>query len=72
MATLHELVAVEDVDLVVLSAHGYSCKTKWPYGSVTASFIDYGTTPLLVVQDLSTGVIEHTQAETTTREHKGH
>ena len=72
MATLHELVALEDVDLVVLSAHGYSCKTKWPYGSVTASFIDHGTTPLLVVQDLSAGEIERTQAEVITREHKGH
>ncbi len=71
-ATLHELVPQENVDLVVLSAHGYSGVLKWPYGSVAVSFIAYGTTPLLIVQDLSQDELERTQAEMAVREYKGH
>jgi nucleotide-binding universal stress UspA family protein len=69
-AALHELVVQENVDLVVLSAHGYSGGTKWPYGSVAVSFIAYGTTPLLIVQDLSHDELERMQAEMTVREHQ--
>ncbi len=62
-ATLHELVDQERIDLVLLSAHGYSGQTRWPYGSVVISFITYGTTPLLIVQDLPQDKIEPTWAE---------
>jgi len=71
-ATLHELVEQEDADLVLLSAHGYSGGTKWPYGSMVINFIAYGTTPLLVVQDLSPDDVKRTQAEMAAREYKGH
>ncbi|KPL15811.1 MAG: hypothetical protein AMJ93_16320 [Anaerolineae bacterium SM23_84] len=71
-ATLHELVMQENVDLVVLSAHGYSGGTKWPYGSVAVSFIAYGTTPLLIVQDLSQEELERMQAEMAVREYQEH
>jgi nucleotide-binding universal stress UspA family protein len=71
-ATLHDLVEQENVDLVVLSAHGYSGETKWPYGCATLNFISYGTTPLLIVQDLSQDEVKRTQAEMAAREYKGH
>jgi nucleotide-binding universal stress UspA family protein len=71
-ATLHELVEQENVDLVMLSAHGYSGGTKWPYGSVAVSFIAYGTTPLLIVQDLSQEELERMQAEMAVREYQEH
>ncbi|MBL7066161.1 MAG: universal stress protein [Anaerolineae bacterium] len=71
-ATLHRLVKQENVDLVVLSAHGCSGRTEWPYGSLVVNFIAYGSTPLLIVQDLSPDEVERTQAEMVTREHKGH
>jgi nucleotide-binding universal stress UspA family protein len=71
-AALHELVKQEDVDLVVLSAHGYSGGARWPYGSVALNFIAYGTTPLLIVQDLSQDELESTQVEMAAREYKGH
>ncbi len=71
-AALHELVSQENIDLVVLGAHGYSGGTQWPYGSVALNFIAYGTTPLLIVQDLSQDEAERTQAEMAAREHKGH
>ena len=69
---LHELVVQENADLVLLSAHGYGGGTKWPFGSVALNFIAYGTTPLLVVQDLSPDELEETPAEMAARERKGH
>jgi nucleotide-binding universal stress UspA family protein len=62
-ATLHSLVEDEQVDLVVLSAHGYSATQKYPYGTVSTSFIAYGATPLLIVQDLSQQEIALSPAE---------
>jgi nucleotide-binding universal stress UspA family protein len=62
-ATMHELVDQEKIDLVLLTAHGYSAMTRWPYGGVVMSFIAYGTTPLLIVQDLPQDKIEPTWAE---------
>ena len=59
-------------DLVVLSAHGYSGETRWPYGSLATSFILYGNTPLLIVQDLPRQAIEPTAAELAAREFGHH
>ena len=67
-ATLHELVEQEMIDLVVLSAHGHSGLTQWPYGSVVISFITFGTTPVLIVQDLSRDEIQPSLAEIVARE----
>jgi nucleotide-binding universal stress UspA family protein len=62
-APLHELANEEGVDLVVMSAHGYSGETRWPYGTTVISFIAYGTSPLLIVQDVPQNVMEPTLAE---------
>lgn len=51
-ALLHRFVAEEQIDLVLLSAHGFSGQAQWPFGSLTQSFISYGETPLLIVQDM--------------------
>jgi nucleotide-binding universal stress UspA family protein len=50
---LHALVDQEQIDLVLLSAHGYSGQLQWPYGSLAASFVAYGSSPLLIFQDAS-------------------
>lgn len=63
ISALHHIVEQEIVDLVILSAHGYSGETKWPYGSVVISFISYGTTPLLIIQDLPHDRMELSDAE---------
>lgn len=52
IASLHELVEQEKVDLVILGAHGHSGDNQWPYGNVVTNFITYGTAPLLIIQDL--------------------
>lgn len=49
---LHQLAEQENIDLVALSAHGYSGNRQWPYGSMVNNFILYGKVSLLIVQDL--------------------
>jgi len=70
--TLHQLVEKEKADLVLLAAHGYSGEVQWPYGSVALNFIAYGTTPLLIMQDISEEEREPTPAEKAASESKGH
>jgi nucleotide-binding universal stress UspA family protein len=48
---LHQLEEQEQIDIVVLNAHGYSGIHQWPYGSMVNNFILYGKVPLLIVQD---------------------
>ena len=62
-ATLHQLADEEGVDLVVLSAHGYSGGTRFPYGGVVMSFIIYGSTPVLIVQDVPVNALQPNPAE---------
>jgi nucleotide-binding universal stress UspA family protein len=71
-ASLQDVVVQENADLVVLSAHGYTSETRWPYGSIALNFIAYGTTPLLIVQDLSPEEMERALAKLTTGQSKGH
>jgi nucleotide-binding universal stress UspA family protein len=70
--SLHQIADENDVDLTIISAHGYSGDTRWPYGSVGLGFIVYGSTPLLILQDLPTNLIEPTRAEISARETGGH
>ena len=49
--SLYELTDQEHVDLVLLSAHGYSGDTRWPYGGLVASFVAHSSCPLLIFQD---------------------
>lgn len=71
-ATLHDIVDREKIDLVILSAHGYSGEKRWPYGNITLNFIAYGTTPLIIIQDLSEDEIAKSLAEKYAEQSKGH
>ncbi len=62
-SAIQELAEQEDIDLVVLCAHGYSGKTTWPYGTVTRNYIEHGTKPLLVIQDVPRSQVRPTTAE---------
>jgi nucleotide-binding universal stress UspA family protein len=70
--SLHQIADENKVDLTIISAHGYSGDTRWPFGSVGLGFIVYGSTPLLILQDLPTNAIEPTQAEIAARDTGGH
>jgi nucleotide-binding universal stress UspA family protein len=71
-ASLHDMVEQQEADLVMLVAHGHSGEGRWPYGSIATSFIAYGTTSLMIMQDLSPEEIKQTIAEIAAHESKGH
>ncbi len=70
--TIHEVAQAEQIDLIILAAHGCSGMAKWPFGSTTHNVLTYGGVPVLVVQDLSAAEIELTQAEIASLESTGH
>ncbi|RPI97695.1 MAG: universal stress protein, partial [Chloroflexi bacterium] len=51
-AALHNLAQQENVDLVVLCAHGYSGEPRWPFGSIANNLINYYDKSMVIVQDL--------------------
>jgi nucleotide-binding universal stress UspA family protein len=53
----------EDIDLVVLCAHGYSGQSTWPYGSVARNYMEHGAKPVLVIQDVPRSQVQPTAAE---------
>ena len=72
IAVLHDMAEEANADLVLLVAHGETGERRWPYGSVTTSFIAYGNTSLLIMQDVPDTEIYQTRAERAVRESKGH
>lgn len=72
ISVLHDMAEEANADLVLLAAHGSTGERRWPYGSVTTSFIAYGNTSLMIMQDLPEGEIHQTRAEMAVRESKGH
>ncbi|MEO8358353.1 MAG: universal stress protein [Chloroflexota bacterium] len=72
IGALHDMVEEAKADLVLMVAHGDSGERRWPYGSITTSMIAHGSSPLLIMQDLSENEILPTYAEQAVREGKGH
>jgi nucleotide-binding universal stress UspA family protein len=66
---IHQLAEEEDVDLVVLCAHGQTGRFNWPYGSVAQHYIDHGTRPVLVIQDVPRSQVRPTVAEQAAQKH---
>lgn len=61
--TLLDFAESSAVDLVLLAAHGHSCHNGSAYGRLSTSFINYGSTPLYVHQDLAVQEILPSYAE---------
>lgn len=62
-AALHELSVQEDVDLVILCAHGQTGGTQWPYGSIARNYLEHGERAVLVIQDVARAQTLPTAAE---------
>jgi nucleotide-binding universal stress UspA family protein len=71
-SAIDRLAAERGVDLTVLTAHGETGSSRWPYGSVALHSIVYGATTLLVVQDRGAGELAETHTEKAARERQGH
>jgi nucleotide-binding universal stress UspA family protein len=63
-SAIQELASRENnVDLVVLCAHGYTGQPTWPYGSVARNYMEHGTKPVLIIQDVLRSQVQPTVAE---------
>lgn len=63
-SAIQELANQEkDVDLVVLCAHGYTGQSTFPYGSVARNYMEHGTKPVLIIQDVPRSMVPPTAAE---------
>jgi nucleotide-binding universal stress UspA family protein len=63
-SAIRDLVVQEEIDLVVLCAHGYTGESSWPYGSVARNYMEHGTKPVLIIQDVPRSRVQPTAAET--------
>jgi nucleotide-binding universal stress UspA family protein len=50
---LYTVVQQQEVDLVVMNAHGFTGDSHWPYGSLAVNFMLNCPVPVLVVQDFA-------------------
>lgn len=71
-AALHETISEEHANLVIASAHGATGSARWPYGTTLLNLLSYGTTPLLIVQDVPARDRIASMAERAAEEHAGH
>ncbi|HSD83616.1 MAG TPA: universal stress protein [Anaerolineae bacterium] len=62
-SALHEVTEQEPIDLILMSAHCYSADTHWPYGSEIVSFLAYGNSPLLIMPDVPSEMLEQSKAQ---------
>ncbi len=72
IGALHDMVEELKADLVILVAHGEAGERRWPYGSIATSFIAQGSTPLIIMQDLSENDVLPTHAEQAIHQGRGH
>jgi nucleotide-binding universal stress UspA family protein len=59
-SAIEELANQVNADLVLMSAHGYSGQFTYPYGSVTRRYMEQGSKPVLVIQDLPRSQVQST------------
>jgi nucleotide-binding universal stress UspA family protein len=62
-AAIQELAGQDDIDLVLLSAHGYTGQFYWPYGTITRHYMEHGTKPVLIIQDVPRSQVQPTLAQ---------
>jgi nucleotide-binding universal stress UspA family protein len=62
-SAIQELAGEDGIDLVVLSAHGYTGQFIWPYGTVTRNYLEHGNKPVLVLQDVPRSQVLPTAAQ---------
>jgi len=59
-SSLHNLISQENIDLLILSAHGHSGEPQWPFGTIADNLINYSKVPIIVVQDLPALFVKQT------------
>jgi nucleotide-binding universal stress UspA family protein len=68
LGAVYDMAEESDADLIMIAAHGFSGERRWPYGSIAASLIAYGHTPLMILQDLSESEVPPIHADRSVRD----
>jgi nucleotide-binding universal stress UspA family protein len=61
----------ENIDLVVMCAHGYTGDAATPYGSIARNYIEHGIKHLLIIQDMASPRAKSTLSEIASRKPGG-
>lgn len=61
-SAIQNLANNENIDLILMCAHGYTGETTRPFGNVTRNIIDHGTTSILIIQDVPLSQVRPTAA----------
>jgi nucleotide-binding universal stress UspA family protein len=62
-SAIRDLAVQEEIDLVILCAHGYTGESAWPYGSIARNYMEHGSKPVLIIQDVPRSRVQPTTAE---------
>lgn len=63
VSAIHEQAEKDNIDLVVMCAHGYSGQIHYPYGSVTRNYLEHGNKNVLIVQDTPLSQVKPSHAQ---------
>ncbi len=68
---LQELVKQEHIDLIIMSAHGHTGQYHYPYGSVARGMLEFGTGPILIIQDIPRNLVRPFDSEIAAKKSEG-
>ncbi|MDY0375569.1 MAG: universal stress protein [Desulfobacterium sp.] len=68
---LQRLVKEENIDLIIMSAHGYTGQYHYPYGSVAREMLEFGARPILIIQDIPRCHVQLTDSEIAAQQSEG-
>lgn len=71
-SAVQDVANQEDIDLIILSAHGNTDQFTHPYGNVTRNIMEYSTKSILVIQDMPYHREHSTAAVTAEETYRGH
>ncbi len=68
---LQSLVGEENIDLIVMSAHGHTGQYHYPYGSVAREMLEFGARPILIIQDIPRYLVQPSDSEIAAKRSEG-
>lgn len=68
---LQGLVEEENIDMIIMSAHGYTGQHHYPYGSVAREMLEFGARPILIIQDIPLSRVQLSDSEIIAQKSEG-
>ena len=68
---LQGLVEEENIDLIIMAAHGHTGQHHYPYGSVAREMLEFGARPILIIQDIPPSLVQPSDSELAAKKSKG-